>query len=62
MKMNINYNMLEVDTNNGYGIQVHFTFTSFNRKEIEEIKEWCEEKIGNGLVREHIKFKAESEE
>ena len=56
MKQNINWNMLEVDTTNGYGIQIHYTLTSFDRTEIEGVKEWCEKHIGNGLVIEPVNF------
>ena len=64
MKQSITYNMIAVDTNNGYGIQVHYTFTSFDRQEIENIKEWCEKHIGGGLAIEDVifRFKAESED
>ena len=63
MKQSITYNMLNVDTNNGYGIQVHYTFTSFDRQEIEDIKDWCEKHISSGLVFEDVifRFKADKE-
>ena len=61
MKQNINYNMLEADTDNGYGIQVHYTFTSFDRQEIEDVKEWCEKHISGGLVFEGVNFRFKSE-
>ena len=61
MKTNINYNMLKADTVNGYGIQVHYTFTSFDRQEIEDIKDWCEKHICAGLVFEDVRLKADKE-
>ena len=60
MKQCLNYNMLNVDTTNGYGIQVHYTYTSFDQQEIEAIKEWCEKHICSGLVITDAIFKAES--
>lgn len=54
MKQTINFNMLEVDTVNGYGIQIHYTFTSFDRIEIEKLKKWCEKHISGGLVLEPV--------
>ena len=54
MKQNITYNMLNCDTTNGYGIQIHYTFTSFDRTEIEEFRNWCEKHISSGLVLEKM--------
>lgn len=50
MKQTINFNMIKENTVNGYGIQIHYTFTSFDRKEIEEIRKWCEKHINAGIV------------
>ena len=61
MKQTISYNMLKGDTINGYGIQVHYTFTSFDPQEIEDVREWCEKHINSGLMCESVSFKAESE-
>lgn len=61
MQQAFNFNMLRGDTINGYGIQIHHTFTSFDYAEIEEIRRWCEKHIKAGLVLESESFMKESE-
>ena len=62
MKQNVNWNMLKADTINGYGIQIHYSFTSFDIKEIEDVQKFCEKHIGGGLVFEPVSFKEGDEE
>lgn len=61
MKQTVNYNVLEGDSVNGYGVTIQYTFTSFDPQEIEEIKEWCARNIRSGLLYENAIFQRESE-
>lgn len=62
MKQTVTWNKLEPDTINGHGIQIHYTFTSFDIKEIEKVKKFCEKHIGGGLVFEPVNFEEGEEE
>lgn len=55
MKINVNWHMLEVDTENGYGVQVINTFTSKDKAEIDTYIEWLKVKFGDGFVCESRK-------
>lgn len=61
MKQTITYDMLKPNTQNGFGIQIHYTITSFDGKEILDLKDWYEKHIGGGVLLEPVRFKTESE-
>lgn len=50
MKIFVNWHTLEVDTTNGYGVQVINTFTSKDKSEIDTYIEWLKVKFGDGFV------------
>lgn len=54
MKQQITWRETGVDSVNGYGIEVNYLFTSFDKDEIDYLKKWCEAQIGDMLVDEHI--------
>ena len=57
MKQQITWEPPTVDSANGYGIKIHYLFTSFDKQEIDELKEWCEKHIDAGLVFEPVHLK-----
>ena len=61
MKQFITYNETKGDTINGYGIQIHYSFTSFDKSEIDELREWCKKHINAGVVLEPISIKKEEQ-
>lgn len=50
MKEHIHWQELEADSVLGGGVQVTYTFTSFDDAEIEKIKKFCKEFIKEGVV------------
>ena len=50
MKEHIHWQKLKGDTVNGNGIQVIYTFTSFDAEEINKIEKWCRESIEDGII------------
>lgn len=57
----ITWNELECDSVNGYGIQIHYSFNSFDKSEIDRVKKWCESHIHAGVKFENQTFREESE-
>ena len=67
MREQITWEETKGDSVNGYGIKIHYSYTSFNKDEIDELKEWCMEHLNSGVVFENqmpddVIGKAESEE
>lgn len=50
MKHTINWEMLDSDSVNGFGLLIKFTFNSFDYDEIQALKKWCENHVGTALV------------
>ena len=50
MKEQIHWRKLKADSVNGYGIQVTYTFTSFDYGEVENIEKYCKECIKDGII------------
>ena len=50
MKQQITWEETKCDSVNGYGIKIHYLYTSFNKDEIDELKEWCMEHLNSGVV------------
>ena len=59
MRSFISYSKPKSDTINGYNISVTYTYSSFDKKEIEELEKYLKDKIGDGLL---IESPEESEE
>lgn len=57
MKEFIDYRRTDGDSINGAGLQITYTFTSFNITEIDKLAEWCEKHIGGGLQIEGVAIK-----
>lgn len=49
MKQFIKWQNLGVDSVNGHSVQIIYTFSSFDQKEIDNMREWCKEHINAGL-------------
>ena len=56
----ITWNEIECDSVNGYGMQVHYSFTSFDKSEIDRVKKWCESHIHAGVKLENLTFREET--
>lgn len=50
MKEHIHWQKLKANTVNGYGVQVTYTFTSFDYKEVENVEKYCKECIKDGII------------
>jgi hypothetical protein len=50
MKEHIHWQKLKGDTVNGYGVQVTYTFTSFDFEEIDKMEKFCNEFIKAGVI------------
>ena len=50
MREQITWEETRGDSVNGFGIKIHYLYTSFDKDEIEELKEWCMEHLNGGLV------------
>ena len=50
MKEHISWQKLKGDTVNGYGVQVTYTFTSFDASEVDKMEKWCKEFIKEGVT------------
>lgn len=48
----VDWKPLECDSTHGYSIQITLTVCSHYKPEIDKVKEWCEEHIGDCLIRE----------
>ena len=59
MNQLITWNETECDSVNGYGIQTHYTFTSFDKSEIDKFKKWCESHIHASVKLENVTFREE---
>lgn len=57
MKQQITWEETKGDSVNGYGIKIHYLFTSFDKSEIDELKARCEENIKGGLVFEPVRLR-----
>ena len=57
MKQQITWEETKGDSVNGYGIKLHYLFTSFDKSEIDELKERCNKNIGGGLVFESVRLR-----
>lgn len=57
----ITWNELECNSTNGYGIQIHYSFNSFDKSEIDRVKKWCESHIHAGVKFENQTFREETE-
>ena len=55
MKQQITWEETKGDSVNGYGIKIHYSYTSFNKDEIDELKEWCIEHLNGGVVVEPVR-------
>lgn len=59
MKQHISWQKLKGDTVNGCGIQIIYSFTSFDETEINEMEKYCKEHIKDGLIFSDVKLKGE---
>ena len=59
MKQTITWNKTKGDSISGNGIQIHYTYTSFDDTEIEKLKQWCEEHIKSGIILDNVSFDGE---
>lgn len=59
MKQQVTWKETKGDSVNGYGVQVIYTFTSFDKSEIDELKARCEKNIADGLVFEPVRLREE---
>ena len=50
MKEHIHWQKLKADSVNGFGVQITYTFTSFDPNEIAKMEKWCNEFIKAGLI------------
>ena len=50
MKQHISWQKLKGDTVNGFGVQIIYTFTSFDTTEIEGMEKFCKDHIKDGLI------------
>ncbi len=50
MKEHIHWQKLKGDTVNGYGVQVIYTFTSFDAEEVDKMEKFCKEFIKEGVI------------
>lgn len=50
MKEHIHWQKLKADSVNGYGVQVTYTFTSFDAEEVEKMEKFCNEFIKAGVI------------
>ena len=50
MKEHIHWQKLKGDTVDGYGVQVTYTFTSFDFAEIDKMEKWCRDSIKDGII------------
>ena len=50
MKEHIHWQRLKGDSVEGYGVQVTYTFTSFDADEIEKMEKFCKEFIKEGVI------------
>ena len=50
MKEHIHWQKLKTDSINGYGVQITYTFTSFDAKEVEKMEKFCNEFIKAGVI------------
>lgn len=50
MKEHISWRPLPVDSVNGYGLRVTYTFTSFDPDEIAKMEKWCKQFIKEGII------------
>lgn len=50
MREHIHWQKLKGDTVNGYGVQITYTFTSFDSKEMDKMEKWCNEFIKSGVI------------
>ena len=56
MKQMITWEKTKGDSVNGYGIQIHYSFTSLNKSEIDELETWCKRHINAGITLEPIEI------
>ena len=54
MKEFIAWRNLECDSVNGDKIQITLTFSSFDRNEIEEVRNYCNKYIGAGVMLDNV--------
>lgn len=50
MKEHIHWQKLKCDTVNGYGVQITYTFTSFDSEETDKMEKWCNKFIKSGVI------------
>ena len=50
MKQQIHWQKLKGDSVNGYGVQVTYTFTSFDVEEVDKMERFCKEFIKEGVI------------
>ena len=50
MREHIHWQELGEDSVTGYGVQVTYTFTSFDAEEIKKMKKFCKEFIKSGVI------------
>ena len=50
MKEHIHWQRLKGDSVRGYGVQVTYTFTSFDFDEVEKMEKFCKEFIKDGVI------------
>lgn len=61
MRQQITWEETKGDSVNGFGVQIHYLFTSFDKAEIDELKARCEENIADGLVFEPVRLRDDRE-
>lgn len=50
MREHIHWQELKNDSVNGYGVQIIYTFTSFDAEEVKKMKKFCEEFIRECVI------------
>ena len=50
MKEHIHWQKLKSDSVSGYGVQITYTFTSFDAEEVDKMVEFCTEFIKSGVI------------
>ena len=59
MKQQVTWEETKGDSVNGYGVKIHYLFTSFDKSEIDELKARCKQNIADGLVFEPVRLRKE---
>lgn len=55
MKEHIHWQKLKANSVNGYGVQVTYTFTSFDYEEVETMEKYCKEHIKDGIIVDDVR-------